>query len=885
MSLALYREKRNFEVTPEPRPKMGKRKATDLSFVIQKHAASHLHYDFRLELNGVLLSWAVPKGPSLDPKDKRLAMHVEDHPIEYGNFEGIIPEKQYGGGTVLLWDRGQWIPREDPAAGYKKGRLKFDLVGEKLHGGWMLVRSHGAKYGEKAWLLIKEQDEFARPAETTSIVDQKPNSVVSGRSIDAIAKQRDRVWQSNKSVGENIKSGANRERKTATIRLSVAGAVKASLPAFIEPPLATLVKQVPIDSSWILEIKFDGYRMLCRVENGEARMFSRNGKDWTPKFSGLANAVATLPVQSAWLDGEIVVLGSDGRSSFQRLQNHLTLPAVRQELFYYLFDVPFLNGEDLRRAQLLDRKKALEKLLMNAPPEVRYSAHHQGDSSEFFVQACKLKLEGIIAKRADSRYSAGRGRDWLKVKCGNRQEMVIGGFTEPEGSRSGIGALLLGVYEGDGALRYSGKVGTGFNQETLDSIRAKLDAIRQEKPPFVNPPKGAEGRRARWVAPNLVAEVEFTEWTSDGTLRHPSFQGLREDKLAREVVRENPATVLDATEAIGRSSTKSARTRVAKDGSAASNVVAGVRITNPDKELYPECGITKLELARYYEAVGPWIVPQIEKRPLTLVRCPNGWQSKCFFQKHADRHVSSALERVTVQESDGSGEYMMASSVEAVVTTLQMGALELHPSGARAEDLNHPDRIVLDFDPDENLPWKDLVIAVSSMRKLLEDLGLTCFLKTTGGKGLHIVIPIAPTEPWNNVKGFSKALADLFSNNFPDRYLSTMSKAARRGKIFIDYLRNDSSATAIAAYSLRARRNAPVAMPIAWEELSKDVRGDHFNVRNAMTRLRGQRKDPWSTLTSVRQVLTEEMMDRVGFRAVRGSRKGTVGKGKARGTP
>jgi len=448
---------------------------------------------------------------------------------------------------------------------------------------------------------------------------------------------------------------------------------------------------------------------------------------------------------------------------------------------------------------------------------------------------------------------------------------VIGGFTEPEGSRTGIGALLLGVYESDGSLRYSGKVGTGFDQKTLDAIRRKLDAIRQENTPFSNPPTGAEGRRARWVTPKLVGEIAFTEWTTEGTLRHPSFQGLREDKQAREVVRERPAVNPDSDD------TNNSRKRTKGDGVKApskhvpkavssGDVVAGVKISNPAKELYPEAGITKLELARYYEAVADWIVPQLERRPLTLVRCPNGWDKKCFFQKHLDKKVSSALERVTVQEKDGPAEYMMASSAEAVVTTLQMGALELHPSGARADNLDHPDRIILDFDPDEKLPWSDVVTAATSMRSLLETIGLASFLKTTGGKGLHVVIPIEPTVIWDNVKGFSKALADMFSATFPDRYLSTMSKAARRGKIFIDYLRNDAAATAIAAYSLRARKNAPIAMPISWDELSTDLRADYFNVRNAITRLKRQKKDPWAELTTSSQSLTEDMMKRVGFR-------------------
>ncbi len=490
MSLQRYRSKRNFEITPEPPPTIGKRKAHVLAFVIQKHAARNLHYDFRLELNGVLLSWAIPKGPSLDPKDKRLAVHVEDHPIEYGNFEGVIPAKQYGGGTVMLWDRGVWIPREDPLAGYKKGRLKFELDGEKLHGGWILVKSHGGKFGEKAWLLIKEHDEFSVAAHESRVVDAKPDSVLSRRTLGEIAEQRDRVWESTKSVEENAKKGTVRKRKAAIQGGAVAGAVKAPLPASIAPQLATLVKEAPADAKWVQEIKFDGYRMACRIAGGEAKMFSRNGKDWTATFSHLANSAAKLRVETAWLDGEVVVLGANGRSSFQRLQNVLSMQNSREQLYYYVFDLPYLNGYDLREAKLLDRKQALEAVLADAPPGLRYTSHHQGEGAEFFLKACQMKLEGVIAKRTDSKYRAGRDRSWVKVKCGMRQEMVIGGYTEPAGSRTGIGALLLGVYESDGSLRYSGKVGTGFDQRTLTALRQKLGAIRQEQSPFSNPPAG-----------------------------------------------------------------------------------------------------------------------------------------------------------------------------------------------------------------------------------------------------------------------------------------------------------------------------------------------------------------------------------------------------------
>src|SRR5437867_2660247 len=477
MALDLYRKKRAFKTTPEPKGRVVKRKAGDLTYVIQKHAASHLHYDFRLELNGVLLSWAVPKGPSLDPNDKRLAMHVEDHPIEYGDFEGVIPPKQYGAGTVLLWDRGIWKPKEDPQTGYQKGKLKFELVGEKLRGGWTLVRSRSGKYGDKGWLLIKEDDAFAMPAHQGSVVDDKPESVASGRTLEEIAADPDRVWHSNKSVAENVKSGAVTKRRLAIAWSKQPGVREAAIPAPFEPELATLVKTVPSGEEWLHEIKYDGYRMLCRINSGEAELYSRNRKRWTPQLMPIAHAAARLRVESAWIDGEVVALERDGRTNFQALQN--ALASSTERLFYYVFDLLYLDGHDLRQVPLVQRKRLLQSLI--APGGMlRYSEHVQGSGQAFFDEVCKLRLEGIVCKRADSQYQSGRGTAWLKVKCARRQEVVIGGFSDPEGSRSGFGALLVGVYEVPGKLRYSGKVGTGFDETSLASLRRTLDKLTQD---------------------------------------------------------------------------------------------------------------------------------------------------------------------------------------------------------------------------------------------------------------------------------------------------------------------------------------------------------------------------------------------------------------------
>jgi bifunctional non-homologous end joining protein LigD len=879
MGLDLYRSKRDFKTTPEPKGKAVKRKTEGLRFVIQKHAASRLHYDFRLELNGILLSWAVPKGPSLDPNEKRLAVHVEDHPIEYGDFEGVIPPRQYGSGAVLLWDQGTWVPKEDPVSGYRKGRLKFELHGKKLKGGWIMIRTRSSQYGgDKAWLLMKEDDEFARRGREAHIVDDAPASVVSGRSIQEIAADPDRVWHSNKSVAENVKSGAVRKKKPRFDLSKVEGARNAPLPAFVEPVLATLVKEPPAGEDWVHEMKYDGYRMLCRIEDGEAVMYSRNRKDWTGKFPAIARAAARLPVTSAWVDGELVVMDAEGRSSFQALQNALSGEDAGR-LHYYVFDLPYLDGFDLRDVMLLERKRLLQLLLKQSPATVKLSAHIEGAGPEFFAQACNAGLEGIVSKRANSLYRAGRGRDWVKVKCAKRQEMVIGGFTDPEGSRKGFGALLLGVHEPGGKLRYSGKVGTGFSDESLESLRQRLDGIVRKEPPFSNPPKGAEARRAHWVKPQLVAEVSFTEWTEDGTLRHPSFQGLREDKKASEVVREIPVATpagpeetkkdpARTAEVESRKSTSAPRSRKrtdAGDTAEAEDVVAGIKLTNPSKLLYPEAGITKRDLALYYERIGELILPHLRDRPLTLVRCPDGWPKHCFYQKHADKAVPDVIDRIEIQESDGTDIYMMANSVSAIVATVQMGALELHPWGSRANKLGFPDCMIFDFDPDESLPWSALVQAVELLRTLLDDIGLHSFLKTTGGKGLHVVLPIRPTAPWDTAKGFSKAIAEVLTGTFPDRFTSKMSKASRTGKIFVDYLRNGEGATAIAPYATRAKANAPVATPIAWSELAKDVRFDHFNVSNVPERLKRQKKDPWAGFFDLRQAVTKTMMKKVGY--------------------
>ncbi|HEX6137142.1 MAG TPA: DNA ligase D [Casimicrobiaceae bacterium] len=867
MALERYRQMRDFRVTPEPQGKVGRRRSRGLAFVVQKHAATRLHYDFRLELNGVLLSWAVPKGPSLDPNDKRLAMHVEDHPLEYGAFEGVIPPKQYGAGTVMVWDCGTWVPgaKEDAGHAYARGHLKFELHGEKLKGAWNLVRSRGGKYGgDRSWLLFKEADDHARLGAQALIVDERPDSVLTGRSLADIAAQADRVWHSNRSVAANVKGGAIRKRAspTSAATAKLPGALRQPLPDRIEPQLATSMKVPPAGAAWVHEIKYDGYRMLCRVADGDVRMVSRSARDWTAEFPSLARALARLPVESAWLDGEVVVLDAEGRSSFQRLQNALSGTSAAT-ISYFAFDLLYLNGVDLRGVALTARKRLLEELLASAPASVRYSQHFAAPGRAFLENVCALGLEGMVSKRADLPYRPGRGPAWQKVKCARRRELAIGGYTDPAGSRAGFGALLLGFHEEDGRLTYCGKVGTGFDTALLESLGASLRAIVRSKAPFHNPPQGAEARRAHWVEPTLVAEVSFAEWTGDGTLRHPVFGRLRPDVRASDVLREREPAARELDVARPALPMPSPPTPATSDP----NTIAGVALSNPDKLLYPEARLAKRDLARYYAAVGEWMLPHLRDRPLTLVRHPNGWDRKGFYQKNADDSMHEAISRVTIPNEDGaSAVYMTADSVTAIVALLQMGVLEIHPWGSRSRRLGFPDRIIFDLDPDEALPWDALRQSVLVVRTLLETIGLAPFLKTTGGKGLHVVVPIEPSTGWNEVKGFTKAVAELLERTFPDRFTAKLLKVSRHGRIFIDYLRNAEGATAVAAYSLRAKANAPVSTPVHWDELARDVRFAHFNARNVPGRLSKLASDPWQSIDEHRARLDGALMAKVGYR-------------------
>jgi bifunctional non-homologous end joining protein LigD len=836
MSLLQYHRKRDFAKTPEPKGRQGPPKSR-LQFVVQKHAARRLHYDFRLELDGTLKSWAVPKGPSLDPADKRLAVHVEDHPMAYGGFEGVIPEKQYGAGAVVLWDHGTWSPLEEPRHGYRDGHLKFRLDGEKLHGSWALVRMHGRdKDNKENWLLIKGKDDAAKPGHGSVLVDKQPLSVISGRSVEEVGAGRP----------------ARQAKKTApTARKPAAQA----LPAGIEPELATLLTEVPAGDDWVYEVKFDGYRLLARIENGEARIFTRNGHDWTAKFSAIARDLARLPLQSAWLDGEACVLDAKGVSRFGALQRSLSGESKDTPL-YMVFDVLWLDGENLREMPYLARKQRLAKLIGKplARSTLRISPHSSGAGAANFKKACAAGLEGLIGKRPQSHYRSGRTREWIKLKCKQRQEFVIGGFTAPTGSRTAFGALLLGVYEKNGDLRYAGRVGTGFDEANLKAMMKRLRTVETEKSPFHALPKGTSWRGVRWVKPKMVTEIAFAEWTGDGLIRQAVFEGLREDKPAKQIGRER-AMKATVAEKPARQASKPASQRAAKTQSA---VVARITISHPDRIVFPDTLFTKLDVALYYEKMAPHILPFIKNRPLSIVRCPSGAGTQCFFQKHAADHDITGVELVTIEDGSGPNPYLLANTLQALVGLAQMGTIELHVWGATVPKIENPDTLILDLDPDPAVPFAKVVDAAKLMHALLEALGLDCFVKTTGGKGLHVVVPLSRRLSWDELKDFARDIAVHTAATLPDLFTAKLPKAQRKGKIFIDYLRNGRGATAVAPYSLRARAGATVAMPLAWKELTPSLRPDAFNLETVPEKMK-RRKDPWADYFGTAQSVTRSM--------------------------
>ena len=840
--LQRYTAKRNFETTPEPQGVRAK-KGKALSFVIQKHWASRLHYDFRLEWGGVLLSWAVPKGPSFDPKEKRMAIHVEDHPVSYGGFEGTIPPKQYGAGTVIVWDRGSWEPAGDPQEGMASGKLVFRLHGEKLAGLWELVRI--AKPGDKQdpWILFKKRDEWARPLADYDVLAALPDSVV--------AKPLGAVEAREPKPGVAASGPVDSAPAEPVAVGQLPGAVKAALPAALAPQLATLARAVPATGEWRFEVKFDGYRLLARIDKGRARLFTRQGNDWTSKMMSLAAEVEALGLKSAWLDGEIVVLDDNGAPNFNALQN--AFDASRTDrIAYFLFDVPYLDGHDLRRVSLDARRALLKQRLGGKTSErLRFSDDFHADADRLLESACAMKLEGIIAKRADSPYVSQRAPTWLKLKCSERQEFVIAGFTDRANSASEVGGLLLGYYDEGGVLRYAGNVGTGWDSSTGASLRKRLAAIETPQSPFA-PGTVKPGRWSKrsaggehWVAPELVAEVAFAEWTPDGSVRHASFQGLREDKPAA-MVRREVAAPIDPAAPLAPAKQSADR-------------VGTVKVSNPERVIDASSGLKKLDLVRYYESIAERMLPHLADRPVSLVRGPNGVGGQLFFQKHDDKLSIPGLRELDASLWPGHSALLEVPTAQALVNAAQMNVIEFHTWNSRKKTIDKPDRIVFDLDPGEGVAWPQVQEAALLTRALLTELGLASWLKTSGGKGLHVVVPLAPRLDYETVKGFSQAVVQHLAQTIPARFVAKSGPANRIGKIFVDYLRNGHGATTAAAFSARARPGLGVSMPVAWEQLPELKGGAQWTIATARDYLSFEQTDPWAAFWTTRQTLAQAM--------------------------
>ncbi len=898
MALEIYRKKRQFGVTPEPR---GRKAAQGGNrYVIQKHAARRLHYDLRLELDGVMKSWAVTRGPSLDPSEKRLAVQVEDHPVEYNTFEGTIPEGEYGGGTVMIWDRGSWAPEGDPHKGLAKGHLEFELQGEKLHGRWHLVRMH-KRPGDRHenWLLIKGKDEYARAGRAKDILEEASLSAATGRSMDEIAagKGRKRVWHSNRSAGagegsspqsqrafrEELKarassrasSGAKRPAKpraqprnarganvkaraksaVAAVALKKGGvprrgtAGRAALPDFVPPSLAVLHETAPSGPGWLHEIKLDGYRIEARLDHGSVELLTRNRQDWTHRFKLIAEAVAALPAATALLDGELVVEDEKGASNFSLLQTDLK--DGRSDRFrYWVFDLLHLDGRDLTELPLIERKAALQQLLQGQRGPIRYAEHFDEDGPRIFKHACTMNLEGIVSKRRDAPYRSGRSDNFVKVKCHNEQEFIVAGFSPSNAMPKAVGALTVAFHDG-GELRYAGRVGTGYTRDTARELWKRLENLRVERPP-VALPRSERRKNAIWVKPRVVVEVEFRGITHDGLLRQASFKGVREDKPAREVVREKPVQEASSKRQQGRerpAAMAKAKPAAARRNTGTSRTASDLHLTHPDRIYWPDAGVTKQDLADYYLAVWNWMAPHIVGRPLALVRGPEGIGGELFFQKHIASNVKSSPLRHMVNAKEH--DVIAVENSDDLIALVQSGALEIHVRGSRLDRLEFCDRMVFDLDPGDGVGWKDIVAAARETRERLKAEKLESFVKLSGGKGIHVVVPIQDVD-WDAAKDFTQRIVMAMAADSPERYVGKMTKSLRSGKIFIDYFRNSREATAVAAYSTRSRPGAPVSVPVSWEQLGRTKAANEFTVLNLKKRVR---QDAWHDIGKVRQKL------------------------------
>jgi bifunctional non-homologous end joining protein LigD len=819
--LARYWAKRDFALTREPRGEAGTAGTGGaLDFVVQKHQATRLHYDLRLELDGVLLSWAVPKGPSFDPADKRIAIHVEDHPLDYAGFEGTIPPRQYGAGTVIVWDRGTWEPLADPRQGLKDGKLVFDLRGHKLFGRWELVRI--AKPGDRqdAWLLFKKRDAFAKPRTEYDVVSALPDSV--------IAKPPETEPGAGKDEGDGPP-----------------GAVRGPMPATLAPQLASLAAAAPASGAWSWEIKLDGYRLLARIEGVEVMLFTRGGHDWSARMPALVRALRGLGLKSSWLDGEIVVIGPGGTPDFNALQNAFDRRRT-EGIDYFLFDLPYFEGWDLRAVPLAARRQLLKQLLDDRPqPHLRFSADFDAAPAAILESARRMGLEGVIAKRRDARYESRRTETWLKLKHKLRQEFVIAGYTDRSSGEAEVGSLLLALHDDAQRLVYVGNVGTGWSAETAAMLKKRLQAIEVDAPPFGTAPR----QKHRWatrepalqhfVAPALVAEVEFAEWTPDGQVRHATFVGLRADRDPASVRRE-------------RSVVPSGPAVVPAGGS----MVGGIKVSHPERVIDPSTGTTKLELVRCYESVAEWMLPHLRGRPCSLVRGPEGIGGELFFQKHLETLQVAGVRELDAALWPGHAALLEVATAPALIGAAQQNVIEFHTWNATTRRIDRPDRMVFDLDPGDGEGWERVLEAATLVRGLLQELGLQSWLKTSGGKGLHVVVPLTPREGWEVVANFSRAVVRQLARVIPQRFVARSGSANRVGRIFVDYLRNRHGATTAAAFSVRARPGLGVSMPVAWDDLERLKAGDQWTLRSAREHLSFQAADPWAGYWTQRQTLT-----------------------------
>ncbi len=803
--LATYQEKRNFSITPEPTGG-GYQGHTSRAFVIQKHDARSTHYDLRLELDGVLKSWAVPKGPSLEPGQKRLAVNVEDHPLEYLDFEGTIPPRQYGAGNMMIWDRGKWDPIGDPGKGLSAGHLKFHLYGQKLQGAWALVKMHHNTVDKNNWLLIKEQDTYAYPGAEKAPSFQLPGS-------------------NPNSLFLSLPSGAK----------------PGPVPVKLAPQLATLVDNMPSGDDWIYEIKFDGYRILTRLDQDLVTLFTRNGHDWTSKLTILVPELKELKIATGWLDGEIVLLGENGVPDFGALQSAFETGRTG-EIVYYVFDLLYYAGYDLRNSSLTSRRILLANILKDSTStRVLFSENFAGSGPDIFRSACSLGLEGVMGKRKDSIYVPGRSRSWIKLKCTQRQEFIIVGYTSPTGSGKGFRSLLLGVYDEAGKLLYAGKVGTGFSVNNSVIIKDQLDRLATDEPPLNEIPPGVQ---AHWVRPKLVAEVTFSEWTRNGKIRHGVFKGLRTDQDSARITREMPVRVAE------NSPPPAALTGLNRVTDDPPNQV----ISNPERIVDPSSAIKKFDIVNYYQAAAKWILPFLRNRPVAFVRAPEGLTGELFFQKHGDKLKIPGLKQLDPDLSPGHPALIAINSLEALIGAVQMNVIEFHTWNATALNIEKPDRMIFDLDPGEGTSWGMIVEAAQLTRAMLDELGLQSFLKTSGGKGLHIVVPLKPRDNWETVKTFAKGVAGHLARVIPTYFTDVSGPRNRIGKIYVDYNRNGRSATTAEAFSVRARMVLGVSVPCSWQELPLLNGGTHWTVANVRSRLEGE-NNPWKDYNQARQIL------------------------------